>query len=178
MELSVAGSGDGTGSIPSPAMPAPLPTSAVRVVEAAARHGLDIDVTEFPDGTRTAGEAAAAVGCAVNQIVKSMIFAADDELVLALTSGAHQVDTKALAGLAGASRCGRADADQVRATTGYAIGGVPPFGHDNPVRTWIDPLLLSFDLVWAAAGTPRHVFPISPDKLVALTGAAIGAFTA
>lgn len=144
---------------------------------AAAGHGLDLAIAEFPEGTRTAADAAAAVGCAVDQIVKSMIFAADDSLILALTSGAHQVDPEALARLAGAERCGRADPDQVRATTGFAIGGVPPFGHDHPVRTWIDPHLLDFDEVWAAAGTPRHVFPISPRRLVTLTGAVSGAFT-
>lgn len=155
-----------------------LPASAARVVDAAAGHGLTLAVAEFPDGTRTAEDAAAAVGCAVDQIVKSMIFAADDEIVLALTSGAHQVDPRALAGLAGAGRCGRADADRVRAVTGYAIGGVPPFGHDHPVRTWIDPHLLGFDEVWAAAGTPRHVFPIAPDRLVAITGAVAAPFTA
>lgn len=154
------------------------PASVQRVVDAAARHGLALDIAEFPAGTRTADDAAAAVGCSVDQIVKSMIFDADGELVLALTSGAHQVDPEALARLAGRSRCGRADADQVRATTGYAIGGVPPFGHENPVRTWIDPNLLGFDLVWAAAGTPRHVFPVSPDQLVALTGAVAAPFTA
>ena len=153
------------------------PATVGRVLSAAAGHGLTLDVAEFPDGTRTADDAAAAVGCAVDQIVKSMIFAADGELVLALTSGAHQVDTQALATLAGAERCGRADADQVRATTGYAIGGVPPFGHDQPVRTWLDPHLLSFDVVWAAAGTPRHVFPIAPAQLVALTGAVVAPFT-
>lgn len=148
-----------------------------RVVEAAARHGLTLDIAEFPDGTRTAADAAAAVGCTVDQIVKSMIFAADDELVLALTSGAHQVDPTALAALVGAEHCGRADVDRVRATTGYAIGGVPPFGHTEPFRTWIDPHLLSFDVVWAAAGTPRHVFPIDPARLVAMTGAVAAPFT-
>lgn len=153
------------------------PASVQRVVAAAARQGRELAIAEFPEGTRTAEDAAAAVGCTVDQIVKSMIFATDDSLVLALTSGANQVDPEALARLAGAERCGRADAEQVRATTGYAIGGVPPFGHENPVRTWIDPHLLDFDQVWAAAGTPRHVFPISPGDLVALTGAVPGAFT-
>jgi prolyl-tRNA editing enzyme YbaK/EbsC (Cys-tRNA(Pro) deacylase) len=153
------------------------PASVQRVVDAAARRGLHLAIAEFPEGTRTAEDAAAAVGCSVDQIVKSMIFAADDQLVLALTSGANQVDPQALATLAGAGRCGRADPDQVRATTGYAIGGVPPFGHDHEVRTWIDPHLLTFEEVWAAAGTPRHVFPIDPRDLVAVTGAETAPFT-
>lgn len=158
--------------------PANQPASVGRVVAAAARHGLALEIAEFPEGTRTAEDAAAAVGCAIDQIVKSMIFAADGELVLALTSGAHQVDPAALARAAGAGACDRADPDQVRSTTGYAIGGVPPFGHDNPVRTWIDPHLLNFTTVWAAAGTPRHVFPIAPAVLVDITGATTAAFTA
>jgi prolyl-tRNA editing enzyme YbaK/EbsC (Cys-tRNA(Pro) deacylase) len=148
-----------------------LPASARRVAEAAEAGGYGITIVEYPDGTRTAYDAARAVGCAVEQIVKSMIFTADDELVLALTSGAHQVDPVALAAIAGRTRCGRANPDQVRTVTGYAIGGVPPFGHDNPVRTWIDPLLMTFAEVWAAAGTPRHVFAIVPEALVRLSGA-------
>lgn len=156
----------------------PLPATAQRVVDAAAAKGLDVAVREFPAGTRTAADAAAAVGCAVDQIVKSMIFDADGEVVLALTSGVHLVDPEALARAAGAAVCSRADPDQVRDTTGYAIGGVPPFGHDRAVRTWIDPHLLSFDEVWAAAGTPHHVFAINPQMLVELTGAQATAFTA
>ena len=94
-----------------------------------------------------------------------------------LADGSHLVDPKALAVVAGVTHCGRADADQVRATTGYAIGGVPPFGHASPVRTWIDPHLLTFDQVWAAAGTPHHVFAVAPDALVAATGATPQPFT-
>lgn len=103
--------------------------------------------------------------------MKSMIFDADGELVLALTSGANRVDGAKLASLAGVSKCGRADVEDVRRHTGYAIGGVPPFGHDHPVRTWVDPALLTFDEVWAAAGTPRHVFAVTPADLVRITGA-------
>lgn len=153
-----------------------IPPSAQKVVTAAARHGLTIDLHEYPDGVRTAADAAAAVGCQVDQITKSMIFDADGELLLALTSGANQVDGTRLAELAGAARCGRADVEAVRARTGYAIGGVPPFGHDHPVRTWIDPLLLTFERVWGAAGTPRHVFSVRPDDLVRITGATIADF--
>lgn len=151
--------------------------NAEAIAAAAATAGVEVSVQEFPEGTRTAADAAAAVGCDVDQIAKSMIFEADGELVLALTSGSSQVDAHRLAELAGAASCGRANADQVRATTGYAIGGVPPFGHTTPVRTWVDPKLLSFDVVWAAAGTPRHVFSIGPRDLVKLTEAAIADFT-
>lgn len=152
-------------------------TSVQRVLHAGAAHGLTLDLVEYPDGTRTADDAAAAVGCDVGAIVKSMIFDADGEIVLALTSGANQVDGKKLAVLAGVDRCGRADVDKVRAATGFAIGGVAPFGHVTPLRTWIDPSLLDYDQVWAAAGTPRHVFPIEPQQLTTITGAAVADFT-
>ncbi len=160
----------------------PLHPSANRVVTWAAARGLTLAVREYPkDGARTAEDAANAVGCKVDQIVKSMIFSLStgdtDELVLALTAGSNKIDTAALASLGQAERCGRADPEQVRAVTGYAIGGVPPFGHDNAVRTWIDPHLMTFDEVWAAAGTPRHVFPIAPSRLLELTGAVEAPFT-
>lgn len=154
-----------------------LHPQAKRIVDFAAASGVTIEVIEYPDGTRTAEDAANAVGCLVDQIVKSMIFDADGEIVLALTSGAHLVDGSALAEVAGVAECGRADVDKVRATTGFAIGGVPPFGHVNEVRTWIDPHILAFDQVWAAAGTPRHVFAIPPAELVRLTGATPASFT-
>lgn len=164
----------------------PLHPSAQRVVDWAAERGVQLSIQEYPDdGARTAEDAAAAVGAKVDQIVKSMIFSASgaangdaDELVLALTAGSNRVDGAALAALAGVERCGRADPEAVRAATGYAIGGIPPFGHINMLRTWIDPHLLTFDEVWAAAGTPRHVFPISPAGLVELTGAVEADFVA
>jgi len=154
-----------------------LPRSAQRVADAAASHGLTLEIVEYPDGTRTADDAAQAVGCAVGQIVKSLIFGFGDGLVLALTSGSNRVDASRLAELAGGGECTRADADAVRTVTGYAIGGVPPFGHDNAVPAFFDPDLLDHDVVWAAAGTPRHVFPIDPRRLLELTGATVGAFT-
>lgn len=147
-----------------------------RVVDAAAAHELTLDVVEFPDGTRTAVDAAAAVGCEVGQIVKSLIFDVDGHIVLALTSGANRVDTTALAALAEGEHCGRADADGVREVTGFAIGGVPPFGHAHPVPAFLDPQLLTYDIVWAAAGTPRHVFPIEPAMLETIAGAVVGNF--
>ncbi len=154
-----------------------LGASARRVVAAAATHDLAIEVVEFPDGTRTAADAAAAVGCELDQIVKSMVFDAGGEVILALTPGSRKVDGAALAALAGVGDCGRADADRVRETTGFAIGGVAPIGHLQPVRTWIDPRLFDFEVVWAAAGTPRHVFAIDPAALAEVTGAIRAPFT-
>ena len=156
----------------------PRPSSTQRVIMAAADHGIEITLSDYPEhGARTAEDAAAAVGCSVAQIVKSMIFDAEGTLVVALTSGANQVDGTRLAELAGVESCGRADVEKVRVHTGFAIGGVPPFGHDHSSPTWIDPLLLTFDQVWAAGGTPRHVFPIAPDDLVRLSGAVVADFT-
>ena len=127
--------------------------------------GLEIDVQRFPQGTRTAVEAAAAVGCELGQIVKSLVFECDGEPVLALTSGAKRVDTTALGRmLGGAIR--RADANTVREATGYAIGGTPPFGHKRPLRTVVDATLLEYEHVWAAAGTPETVFELSSADLV------------
>ncbi len=145
--------------------------SVQRVVDSAAACGLTITVVEFPEGTRTAVDAATAVGCEVDQIVKSMVFDTGDELVLALTSGSHRVDGAALASALGVEKCGRADVNDVRAATSYAIGGVPPIGHATPLRAVIDPHLLTFSEVWAAAGTPRHVFGIDPAVLREISGA-------
>ncbi|MGI9611291.1 MAG: YbaK/EbsC family protein [Acidimicrobiales bacterium] len=156
---------------------AALPKSVQRVVDAAANAGLDVAVVEYPADTRTAVQAADAVGCKVDQIVKSMVFDADGELVLALTSGANQVDADRLSTVAGVGSCGRADPDEVRRVTGFAIGGVAPIGHLQPIRTWIDPYLLTFSEVWAAAGSPRHVFPLEPGRLAELTDATPADFT-
>ena len=164
---------------PTPSTPeTSLPGSAQRVMAAAASLGLAIEVVEHPDGTRTAVDAAAAVGCEVDQIVKSMIFDADGEIVLALTSGGNRVDADRLAEVVGVQRCGRADADQVRSVTGFAIGGVAPIGHTTPIRTWLDRRLLDFAVVWAAAGTPRHVFAVEPGALARASGAITADFTA
>jgi Cys-tRNA(Pro) deacylase len=137
-----------------------------RVVDAAATAGLEIEVREFPEGTRTAQDAADAIGVDVGQIVKSLAFSVDGTIVLALVSGSNRLDEAALATAAGGSKVRRADADAVRAATSYAIGGVPPFGHAEPLRTFVDRDLLGYDVVWAAAGTPTHVFSIVPDDLV------------
>jgi prolyl-tRNA editing enzyme YbaK/EbsC (Cys-tRNA(Pro) deacylase) len=121
---------------------------------------------EFPEGTRTAQDAAAAIGCTVGQIVKSLVFLRDGEPILVLCSGANTVDAQRL-GL------NKADANVVRRATGFAIGGVPPYGHPAPLETLVDEDLLGYDEIWAAAGTPRSVFPLTPDELVERTGGTI-----
>lgn len=141
------------------------PSGRERFDAAAAAMGLAIDVRRFPEGTRTAVEAAAAVGCELGQIVKSLVFECDGEPVLALTSGARRVDTAALGRVLGGA-ISRADAAAVREATGYAIGGTPPFGHIRRLRTVVDATLLDYDDVWAAAGTPDTVFELSSDDLV------------
>lgn len=137
-----------------------------RVVRAARALGLEIEPRRFPDGTKTAADAAAAIGVEIGQIVKSLIFAVDGEVVLAYVSGANQLDEAKLAAAAGGTTCTRVDADTVRAATGFPIGGVPPFGHTTHLRVFIDPDLLRYDEVWAAAGTWHDVFGIEPNKLV------------
>jgi Cys-tRNA(Pro) deacylase len=137
-----------------------------RVVDTAARLGMSIEPVRFPDGTRTAQDAANAIGVEVGQIVKSLIFAVDGEIVLAYVSGANQLDETKLASAAGGAKCSRVDADTVRDATGYPIGGVPPFGHSTHLRVFIDPDLLQYGEVWAAAGTWHDVFALSPQELV------------
>ena len=141
-----------------------------RVVAAASEAGLEIDVERFPEGTRTAADAARAVGCDVAQIVKSLVFMADAAPILALASGANRVDAQRLGAALSATDVRRADGDEARAATGFAIGGIPPFGHDRPLTVLIDRDLLSHDRLWAAAGLPDAVFPITPDDLVLTSG--------
>ena len=144
-----------------------------RVVDAAAALGLEVSPRTFPDGTRTAQEAADAIGVELGQIVKSLIFGVDGEIVLAYVSGANQLDETKLAEASGGVMCQRVDADVVRSATGFPIGGVPPFGHATPLRIFIDPDLLQYDEVWAAAGTWHDVFGIEPHKLVEASGGAV-----
>ncbi len=141
-----------------------------RVVVAAGDAGLRIDVERFPAGTRTAEDAARAVGCDVAQIVKSLVFVADDQPVVALVSGANRLDPRRLANVLEAGEARRADGDEARDATGYAIGGVPPFGHRMALPVIIDSDLLAHDRVWAAAGLPDAVFAIAPDDLVRASG--------
>lgn len=126
----------------------------------------DVEIRAFPDATRTAAQAAEAVGCELSQIVKSLVFEADGEPVLVLMDGASRVDVALVREELGAQEVRRADADLVRRATGYAIGGVPPFGHVTEMRVLADRGLLGHESVWAAAGTPHTVFAIAPKALV------------
>ncbi|MCC5984892.1 MAG: YbaK/EbsC family protein [Rhodobacteraceae bacterium] len=152
--------------------------SLKRVRAALEAAGITPDIRE-PGETRTAEQAAAAAGCALDQIVKSIIFAGSESgrICLFLTAGGNRVCADRASALAGEA-LGRADAAAVRAATGFAIGGVAPIGHLTPGPTWADPRLLAFPLVWAAAGTPRHIFAIDPARLVDLAGAQVAEFTA
>lgn len=153
--------------------------SLARVTAALRAAGLQITPLEMPGETRTAEQAAAAAGCGLDQIVKSIHFAGatPDRLFLFLTAGGNRVDPARATALAGEA-LGRADIATVRTVTGFAIGGVAPLGHLTPLPTWLDPRLMDFPLVWAAAGTPRHIFPIAPADLHRLTGATLAPFTA
>jgi prolyl-tRNA editing enzyme YbaK/EbsC (Cys-tRNA(Pro) deacylase) len=126
---------------------------------------LDSEILEFPEGTKTAEDAARAIGCPVSAIVKSLVFVVDDEPVVALVPGDLRLDTAALAAAAGGGRARRADLQEVREATGFAAGGTPPFGHARNLRVFADPALRRNDPVWAAAGTPSTVFPISLEDL-------------
>ncbi len=148
-----------------------------RFLDGAETLGLAPEILRFPEGTRTAKQAAAAVGCELGQIVKSLVFLCDGEPVLALTSGANRVDTDRLGALFDGT-ISRADADGVRQATGYAIGGTPPFGHVRPLRAVVDRALLTYESVWAAAGTPDTVFELTPEQLVRASGAEVGDFGA
>ena len=150
-----------------------LHPNVVRVVEAARVLGLEITPRRFPDGTKTAADAAAAIGVELGQIVKSLIFAVDGEVVLAYVSGSNQLDEKKLALAAGGLKCARVDADVVRQATGFPIGGVPPFGHSTQLRVFVDPDLLQYDEVWAAAGTWNDVFGAAPADIVRVAGGVV-----
>lgn len=148
----------------------PLPPSAQRVQEALQHLGFTCQVLELPQSTRTAVEAAQAVGCTVGQIVKSLVFRGQEthKPILVLVSGANRVNEKALASLIG-EPIEKADADFVREHTGFVIGGVPPIGHIQPLPTYIDQDLLQYEEIWAAAGTPHAVFRLNPTDLVRMT---------
>ena len=150
-----------------------LHPTAARVAALAAERGLDVSVRSFPDGTRTAVDAAAAVGCDVAQIVKSLVFVVDGSPVVALVGGADRLDEARLAAVAGGTDVRRATAEEVRAATGFAVGGVPPLGHATELRCFVDDALLAHDVVWAAAGTPMHVFSAPPAALVEAAGAEV-----
>ena len=147
--------------------------NVVRVVAAAKERGLDISTKRFPEGTKTAADAAAAIGVTVGQIVKSLVFGVDGEIVMALVSGSNQLDEKKLAAAAGGAKCARVDADAVREATGFPIGGVPPLGLATQLRIFIDPDLMQYDEVWAAAGTWNDVFAVSPRELATATAGVV-----
>jgi prolyl-tRNA editing enzyme YbaK/EbsC (Cys-tRNA(Pro) deacylase) len=150
-----------------------------RVLDAAAARGLAIEIRRFPEGTRTAADAARAVGCSVGQIVKSLVFVADDAPILVLVSGADRADLDLLSsalqpsGSRGRTSIRRATADEARQATGFSIGGVPPIGHARPLTVLIDEGLLRHKVVWAAAGLPDAVFAVAPADLARAAGARV-----
>jgi prolyl-tRNA editing enzyme YbaK/EbsC (Cys-tRNA(Pro) deacylase) len=156
----------------------PVSASVRRVEAEASRLGLAIEVVRLAEGTRTAQDAARACGCEVDQIIKSIVFrvAGSDRHVLFLTAGGARVDPARAADLAGAP-LEKADAAGIRAHTGFAIGGVSPLGHLTPIETWFDPDILRHPVIWAAAGTPNHVFSIAPERLRDALGARVAPFT-
>lgn len=156
-----------------------LKPSAQRVQDALHARGYANQVIELPDSTRTAAEAAAAIGCTVGQIAKSLVFVGKQtgRSILVIASGANRVDEKALQALAG-EKIGKADADAVRTLTGYVIGGVPPLGHAQPLATYIDQDLLQYAQIWAAAGHPNAVFALTGEELAAMTGGQVVAIAA
>ena len=147
-----------------------LSPSAQKVQDALHDLGFDLTVIEHTESTRTAQEAAERVGVTLGQIVKSLIFKgkSSGKSILVLTSGANRVDEKRIKAYAG-EKIERADADFVRAVTGYAIGGVPPIAHVRQMETYLDEDLLQYDLIWAAAGTPNAVFELTPNNLQKMT---------
>ncbi len=151
-----------------------LKGSLRRVRDALAAEGFEVAMTTFPESTRTSAEAAAAIGCTVGQIAKSLVFRAveSDRPVLVIASGDNRVDTGKVTALLG-EKIKRADPDFVRARTGFAIGGVSPVAHKEPPLVLIDRDLLAHDRIWAAAGAPNAVFPLAPRDLEALTGGRI-----
>jgi prolyl-tRNA editing enzyme YbaK/EbsC (Cys-tRNA(Pro) deacylase) len=150
---------------------AELPTSSLRVQDALAERGVRSEIVYLERAARTSAEAAAAVGCRVDQIAKSLVFrgATSGRPLLVIASGANRVDEARVAGVVG-EPLGKADADFVRAHTGFAIGGVAPLAHPAPLATLIDEHLLKWDRIWAAAGHPHTVFPLTPSDLVRITG--------
>lgn len=147
------------------------PRAAEFCERAAERYGLEIEVHEFDEGTKTAADAADAVGCDVAQIASSIVMLADGEPVVVVTNGANRIDETRVAEELGAEEIRMADADAIRETLGWSIGGVPPICHETDVPVLFDETLSGFETVWAAAGTPDAVFPIDPASLVELADA-------
>lgn len=143
--------------------------SVIKVRDALHLLGAQGEVRELDDSARTAKEAADALGIEVGQIANSLIFMADGEPVLVMASGGHRVDTMQIAAILEVNEVAKASADQVRAATGFAIGGVAPVGHPEPLRTIVDIALAQYDVIWAAGGHPHYVFPTSYDELLRIT---------
>jgi prolyl-tRNA editing enzyme YbaK/EbsC (Cys-tRNA(Pro) deacylase) len=150
-----------------------IPDRRARLTEWAADRGVTIEIQDFPEGTRTAEDAAAAIGCELAQIVKSLVFVVDDHPVVVLMGGADQLDPEKLRAAAGGGRAKRADAATVRESTGYPIGGVPPFAHLGNPDIYMDEGLLDHEVVWAAAGTPSTVFAVRSKELGRITEAVV-----
>ncbi len=154
-----------------------IPDATQRVIDAAARKGVELEVTVFEQSTHTAEDAARAVGAEIGQIVKSLVFVSDSlegpEPCLVLASGANTVDIAMLAAILTGPKLRRATADEARELTGFSIGGIPPFGHRRQIRTVMDPDLGRYDVVWAAAGTSTAVFPLAPATLRMLSNAVV-----
>lgn len=152
--------------------------SLARVTAALGSAGLACEILEMPGETRTAGDAAREAGCEIDQIAKSIVFRGEESesVVLFITAGGNRVDGEKASEAAGEA-LGRADASFVRDKTGFAIGGVAPVGHLTPSRVFLDPKLLEFALVYAAAGTPRHIFAVAPERLTEISGARVAEFT-
>jgi Cys-tRNA(Pro) deacylase len=147
-----------------------LSSSAKKVQEALNQFGIELEVVEFPESTRTAADAARAIGCQVGQIAKSLIFKTktSERPILIIASGANRVNEKKMRDLIG-EKIVRPDAAFVRAETGFAIGGIPPLGHTSQLETYLDEDLMEFDTIWAAAGTPNAVFRLTPDQMKKIT---------
>lgn len=156
---------------------AEIPSPIQRVLDAAERKGVQLDIIAFEQSTHTAEDAARAVGAEVGQIVKSLVFVSEEvdglQPCLVLASGANRVDLALLGAVLTVPRIRRATADEAHDLTGFAIGGIPPFGHRQQIRTVMDPDLARYDVVWASAGTPNAVFPLPPNTLRILTGAVV-----
>lgn len=149
-----------------------IPEASRRVIEGGRALGVDIDIHVFPEGTKTSADAAAAIGCDLSAIVKSIVLTLDDrEQVVVFASGDTRIDLKRLASVAGAEAARRATLEEAREATGFAAGGTPPFGYPGPLRVFADLALQRHDLVWAAGGTPTTVFPILLSDLVSAAGA-------
>ncbi len=154
-------------------MSSTLRTSAKRVQDCLTDRGFAFEVKELPSSTRTAQEAADSIGCTVSQIAKSLVFRekTTDQAILVIASGSNRVDVRKIETATGLA-LGKADGAFVREKTGFAIGGVPPVGHSEPLQTILDPDMKRYDVIWAAAGTPFAVFQLKPDDLEPLTGGA------